>query len=114
MIHSPAPGSPHFRTGEHISAEVALNPVGELIVALTELVEAEGRALRHSVHRAGWSLALIGLTAIFIAAGVALCLWALHLFMASRIGDAGATLIIGIIALIVAGGFAWTAVKMNR
>lgn len=94
--------------------EAALNPVGELIVALTELIEAEGRALRHSVHRAGWSLALIGLAAIFVAVGVGLCLWALHLFIATRIGDAGAGLIIGIIALIFAGGFAWTAVKTNR
>lgn len=43
-----------------------------------------------------------------------MCLWAFQVYLASHLGVAAANLIIGLIALGIAGGFAWSAMKANR
>ena len=77
--------------------------IGELIVKLAELFEAEGRALRGSVFRLASALLLMVIVTLLAIAAIGLFGGALYLALAQATGSAAAALsILGGIVLVVA------------
>jgi hypothetical protein len=91
-----------------------LRALAELIIAFLELLEAEARVLRSGSFRLGLSLALLGTAGTLAVAGVSLILWALYLYLAIILSPPTATLITGIVTLLVAGGLVWSARRLSR
>jgi hypothetical protein len=81
---------------------------------LTDLLEAEGRALRKSVMRTGMGFACLGVATLLLSIGLGLCLWGAYLGLAVSLGSASAAALIGVVALIFAGGMAWIAIRLSR
>lgn len=81
---------------------------------MTDLAEAEGRELKRSVRRAGWSLACLLVMGLLTALGLGFCLWAGYQYLAVQLGDTKAVLAAGIFTLFLAGGFAWLAIRIGR
>ena len=86
----------------------------ELIIALLDLLEAEARALRSGSFRLGLSLALLGTAGILMLVGVWLILRALYLYLAIFLSPPTATLITGVVTLLVSGGLVWSARRLSR
>jgi hypothetical protein len=91
-----------------------LKALAELLIACLELLEAEARALRSGAFRLGLCLVLLGIGGILMASGVGLILRACYLYLAMVLGQATATLIIGLVALPIAGGLLWSARRLSR
>jgi hypothetical protein len=91
-----------------------LRALAELIIAFLELLEAEARALRSGSFRLGLSLALLGTAGTLALGGVALILRALYLYLAIILSPPTATLITGMVTLLVAGGLVWSARRLSR
>lgn len=84
-----------------------------MAVALADLLEAEGRALRRTTARLGLGLGMIALAVLFAAAGLGLCLWAAYQYLASELGQTLAVLLAGVVALVAAGLFLWLAKRLT-
>ena len=91
-----------------------MRALAELIIAFLELLEAEARALRSGSFRLGLSLALLGTAGTLALGGVALILRALYLYLAIILSPPTATLITGMVTLLVAGGLVWSARRLSR
>jgi hypothetical protein len=91
-----------------------LRALAELIIALLELLEAEARALRSGAFRLGLSLALLVTAGILTLSAIALILRALYLYLAIILSPPTATLITGVVTLLVAGGLVWIARRFSR
>jgi len=91
-----------------------LRALAELLIAFLELLEAEARALRSGTFRLGLSLALLGTAGTLAVVGVILIMWALYLYLAIILSPPTATLITGIVTLLVAGGLIWSARRLSR
>lgn len=82
-----------------------------MVIAVVDLIEAEGRSLRKSTARVGLALGLIALAVTFAAIGVLICLWVGYEFLASLISQEAAALIIGLCAIAIAGLCLWAVKK---
>jgi hypothetical protein len=91
-----------------------LRGLAELIIALLELLEAEARALRSGSFRLGLSLALLGIAGTLMVVGVGLILRALYLYLVIFLSPPTATLITGMVTLLVSGGLVWSARRLSR
>jgi hypothetical protein len=91
-----------------------LRGLAELIIALLELLEAEARALRSGSFRLGLSLALLGTAGGLMVVGVGLILRALYLYLDIFLSPPTATLITGVVTLLVSGGLLWSARRLSR
>ncbi|HEX9872278.1 MAG TPA: hypothetical protein VGC99_27515 [Candidatus Tectomicrobia bacterium] len=91
-----------------------MRALAELLIAFLELLEAEARALRSGAFRLGLSLALLGTAGTLVLAGVALIMWALYLYLAIILSPPPATLITGMVTLLVAGVLVWSARRLSR
>ena len=91
-----------------------MRALAELLIAFLELLEAEARALRAGTFRLGLSLALLGTAGTLAVVGVTLIMWALYLYLAIILSPPTATLITGIVTLLVAGGLIWSAKRLSR
>jgi hypothetical protein len=91
-----------------------LKVLAELIIALLELLEAEARALRSGSFRLGLSLVLLGTAGILMVVGMGLILWAVYFYLAILLSSPTATLITGMVTLLVAGGLVWSARRLSR
>lgn len=85
-----------------------------LIIAVADLMEAEGRTLRRHTARLGWGLALIVLSCLLAAVGFGFWIWGLFQFAAQAFGDAAAALLTGTVAVVLAGGVAWLIRRLTR
>jgi len=94
--------------------EAALRSLTDIIIALTDLAEAEGRALRRAIFRTGWGLACMLVMGLLVAGGLGLCLWAAYQYMAGQLGHIEAALLAGAASLLLGGGFAWLAIRLSR
>lgn len=94
--------------------EAALRSLTDIIIALTDLAEAEGRALRRAIFRTGWGLACMLVMGLLVAGGLGLCLWASYQYMAGQLGHIEAALLAGVASLLLGGGFAWLAIRLSR
>jgi hypothetical protein len=91
-----------------------LRGLAELIIALLELLEAEARALRSGLFRFGLSLLFLGAAGTLMLAGVGLIVRALYLYLAISLSPPMATLITGVVTLLVSGGLVWSARRLSR
>jgi hypothetical protein len=91
-----------------------LKALAELVIACLELLEAEARALRSGTFRLGLCLVLLGVAGLFMVGGGGLILHACYLYLAALVGQATATLIIGLVTLSIAGGALWSARRFSR
>jgi len=85
-----------------------------LIIAVADLLEAEGRTLRRQTTRLGWGLALIVLSCLLAGVGFGLWLWGLFEHAAQAFGEADAALVTGTVAVVLAGGVAWLIRHLTR
>jgi hypothetical protein len=83
-------------------------------VAVADLLEAEGRALRRSTARLGGSLVLFALAGLLAAVGLCLCLWGLYQYLAVSLGGTAAALLTGVTTVVIAGGLLWIGQRMSR
>ena len=88
--------------------------MADLIIAITDLVESEGAALRRAAARLGMGLALIVLATGLVAVGTGLCLWAAYQYLGEVVGVSLASLLVGLAALVVSGLFLWAARRLTR
>jgi len=91
-----------------------LRALAELLIAFLELLEAEARGLRSGTFRLGLSLALLGTAGTLAVAGVSLIMWALYLYLVIILSPPTATLITGMVTLLVAGVLVWSARRLSR
>lgn len=77
-------------------------------------MEAEARALRRGTLRTGAGLGVIGLAVLFAGAGLGLLLWTLFQGLSGLWGQLLATLVTGVVALLMAGALAWIASRIAR
>jgi hypothetical protein len=86
----------------------------EFFVALVDLLEAEGRSLRHATVRLGVSLVLFAAAGLIGAVGLCLCLWGLYQYLALSYGGVTAAVSIGVVSLLLAGGILWIAQRISQ
>lgn len=85
--------------------------LAELLISAVELVELEGRSLKRKAQGLMQSLVMMmAAGAMLIAASVWLT-WALFTALATAFSPALAGLIIGVVSLLLAGGFLWLSRK---
>ena len=85
--------------------------LAELLISAVELVELEGRSLRRKAQGLMQSLVMmLAAGSMLIAASVWLT-WALFTALATALSPALAGLIIGVVSLLLAGGFLWLSRK---
>lgn len=84
------------------------------MIAVADLLEAEGRALRHATLRTGIGLACLLMAAVVLVVGVVLCSWACYQWLSGVIGPIGAKALIGLFMMAIAGGLAWSAIRISR
>lgn len=87
--------------------------ISELIVRVADLAEAEGRLLRKVVAKMGLSLSLTMAAAALVLVGCVLLLAALWLAVEKPLGSALASVISGVVALLLAGGMLMLVARMN-
>jgi hypothetical protein len=88
--------------------------MAELVIAVADLLEAEGRSLRRSAVRTGWGLGLVTVASVLLLAGLVLCLAALYDALAAQLGSVAAKLGTGLAGLALAGVAAWLAGRVSR
>ena len=88
--------------------------MADLVIALVELIEAEGRALRRALLNAGLGLGLVGAATVIGLAGFGLCLWSVYLYLLTLLAPPLATLATGVLTLCLSGGLLWLASRLNR
>ena len=88
--------------------------MADFIIAVADLFEAEGRALRDATIRLRWGLAMITLASFFVAVGGALCLWAIFQYLSRAVDTATAALLTGGITLLLAVALVWLVRRLNR
>ncbi|WKE65313.1 hypothetical protein PVT67_16860 [Gallaecimonas kandeliae] len=64
--------------------------------------------------RTGVGLGLLLLAALLVFAGLALCLWGLYLLALVPMGASGAAVLIGALAMLLAGLLLWLARALTR
>lgn len=84
------------------------------MIALADLLEAEGRALRQSTLRAGIGLACLLVAAAVLLVGLGFCLWACYQWLSTATSPIAAKALIGLFMVAMSGGLAWTAIRINR
>lgn len=88
--------------------------MADVVIALVDLIEAEGVVLRRATARLGYGLALTLLAALALGVGAGLCLWAIYLYLLSALDPATARLLTGLLTLLIGGGLVWVARRLSR
>lgn len=91
-----------------------MNSLAEYAIAMADLAEAEGRALRRGFALLGWAFALIAVATVFILFGIGLWVWAVYLFTDTLLPSWLAAAVTGTIVLAIAGVIAWLAARSVR
>lgn len=85
-----------------------------MIIAITDLLEAEGRAFRRGALRTGAGLACVWVAALLLLAGIGFCLWALYQWLVIVVGSIIGALLIGGILFLLSGVLIWTVIRLSR
>ncbi len=88
--------------------------MADFVIAVCELLEAEGVLLRRKIHQLALSLALVALGALAAAAGLGFLLRALYLYLEIALGPPLAALLTGVSFIVLAGVLLWTAKRKIR
>lgn len=79
-----------------------MKAIAELMIAATDLVEAEGRALRRGVAKLVLAMVLLCVGGLFVLLGLGLAIWGLYGVLAPQLGAGGAALIGALAAVLAA------------
>lgn len=85
-----------------------------LALALTNLVEAEGRSVKRNASRVVSRAILLLLAAAMFLLGLGFVMAGLFLVLEPQTGAAGASLITGLLTMTLAGGGAWLTSERMR
>lgn len=96
------------------TGEFLLKRISEFIIALTDLLEAEGRSLRLWVVRLGWGIVLMAGAGILGLTSFGFLLWGIFQYLEWATGPAAAALLMAFIALALAGLLAWLTKWLTR
>ena len=88
-----------------------MSALADLLIALVELFEAEGRTLRRALLGTGVSLGLILAASILVLSGLGLCLWSAYLYLGTLLEPPLAALATGALTLGLSGGLLWIALR---
>jgi hypothetical protein len=91
-----------------------LNTLTELVIALFDLIEAEGRLLRRVAGLLCLSVVMFMAAGVLILAGLGMLLGGLYFLLEPSCGQAGALGISGGVCLMIGGGVIWFAARMLR
>ena len=86
----------------------------EFVIALLELLEAEGRALKQSVRRVSFGLVFLLTASALILTALGFLLAAGYLALAAALGSALAALIMGGVSLLLAATLGFIAYRAMR
>lgn len=91
--------------------------MGRLIalgLALTNLVEAEGRSVRRNASRVAARIATLLILGLIFLLGVAFALGGLFLVLEPQMGAAGAAFVTGLATMALSGIAAWLTADRNH
>ncbi|HYE03742.1 MAG TPA: hypothetical protein VD963_10980 [Phycisphaerales bacterium] len=91
-----------------------MKSIAQLIVRVTDLVEAEGRVLRVVMLRLGLGAALGVVAALMCLIGLCLVLVAAYTALEAATSAPVAALVTGLASLLVGGALIWTIARINR
>lgn len=86
----------------------------EVVLGLVDVLEAEGRALRAGLARLVSALLLLAVAGAVLLCAAMVLLWAAYLWLSGVVAPAPAALLVGLLALLLAGGMWWRAREMVR
>jgi hypothetical protein len=84
------------------------------LIAVFDLVEAEGRAFRASVARLKTGMALGAVAVLLLLSGTGLLIWGLYQALAAPLGPAGGALLTGAITSLLGACLLWAARQVIR
>lgn len=76
-----------------------MESISRLVIASTDLIEAEGRALRKSAARFLLAVGLGGVAVLLLLIGFGFLLYGGYRFLAQYLNDFGSALVFGIVAM---------------
>jgi len=85
-----------------------------VVIALLDLLEAEGRVLRQQAVCLGIGLALVGAAAVLVFVGLGCGVWASYLYFGNWLAPPAAAGAAGLVALAGAGVLLWLARRCTR
>ena len=85
-----------------------------MLVAFLELIEAEARQFRKATIATGFVFGAIVIAGLIATVGLVLVGWALYQFIELRLGAMLAALLVGVVALLLGGGWLWQIRHRNR
>ncbi len=88
--------------------------MSEWVIALLDLIEAEGRALRRAVGRASFGVALLTIATLLVITGIGFLIAAAYWALAATFGASLAALIVGVVILLIAASLGFLAYRALR
>jgi hypothetical protein len=81
----------------------------DIATAFLHLLEAEGRILKRAVMNVGWALAFVGVATLLVLAAAVFFLAGIYQYLAAQMSPAAASLLVSLLAFILALIFAGLA-----
>ena len=81
----------------------------DIATAFLRLLEAEGKILKRAVMNVGWALAFVGVAAILVLAAAGFFLTGIYQYLAAQMSTAAASLLVSLLAFLLALIFAGIA-----
>ena len=88
--------------------------MSEWVIALLDLIEAEGRALRRAVGRASFGVALLTIATLLVIAGFGFLIAAAYWALAATFGASLAAFIMSAVILLIAASLGFLAYRALR
>lgn len=88
--------------------------LSDLVIALLDLLEAEGRSLRSAVLRVGLGLGLLTIAVVMLLVSMAFLLWSAYQFVSLWLGPTLAALAMSLLALVLALLVVYLVKWLNR
>jgi len=86
-----------------------LTTILDIGTTLLRLLEAEGRILKRAVMNLGWALACVGIAFVLVLVAAGFFLAGIYQYLAAQISPAAASLLVSLLAFVLAVIFAGIA-----
>ena len=81
----------------------------DIATAFLHVLEAEGRILKRAVMNVGWALAFFGVASLLVLSAAGFFLAGIYQYLAAQMSPAAASLLVSLLALVLAVIFAGIA-----
>jgi hypothetical protein len=78
----------------------------DIATAFLRVLEAEGRILKRAVMKVGWALAFVGVASLLVLAAAGFFLAGIYQYLAAQMSPAAASLLVSLLASVLALIFA--------